>query len=77
MIRRWWKRYLYGIGAGNHLERCPFCGQIFDIRDSCQVLVHYNHQAAAGASPAIDPIRVEGEPPSLRKVVPFRRRREG
>jgi len=44
MIRRWWKRYLSGVGAGPHLERCPFCGETFDIRDS-QVLVHYNHRS--------------------------------
>ena len=54
MIRRWWKRYLYGVGAGHHVERCPFCGQTFDIRDLGQVLVHFNHQLAAGAPPAID-----------------------
>jgi hypothetical protein len=77
MIRRWWKRYLSGVGAGPHLERCPFCGETFDIRDSCQVLVHYNHQVTAGAPTAIDPTREEGEPPSVGKVVPLRRRREG
>ena len=76
MIRRWWKRYLSGVGAGPHLERCPFCGETFDIRDSCQVLVHYNHQVTAGAPPAIDLGREEGEPPSLGNVVPLRRRRE-
>ena len=76
-IRRWWKRYLSGVGAGPHLERCPFCGETFDIRNSCQVLVHYNHQVTAGAPPAIDLTRGEDEPSSLGKVVPFRRRREG
>jgi hypothetical protein len=25
------------------------CGETFDIRDSCQVLVHYHHQAAGAA----------------------------
>jgi hypothetical protein len=54
MIRKWWKRYLYGLGAAHHLESCPFCGQIYDIRDAGQVVVHYNHQVAAGAPPAID-----------------------
>jgi hypothetical protein len=50
MIRRWWRRYFYGVGAGPYLERCPFCGETFDIRDSCQVLVHYKHQVTAGIS---------------------------
>jgi hypothetical protein len=77
MIRRWWKRYLYGVGAGPHLERCPFCGETFDIRDSCQVIVHYRHQVAAGAPPAIDLTRKEDEPPLPGKVVSFQRRREG
>ena len=77
MIRRWWKRYLSGVGAGPHLERCPFCGETFDIRDLGQVLLHCDHQVAAGAPPAIDLTREEGEPPSLGNVVPFRRRREG
>jgi hypothetical protein len=77
MIRRWWKRYLYGVGAGPHLERCPFCGETFDIRDFCQVMVHYKHQVAAGAPPAIDLTRKEDEPPLPGKVVSFRRRREG
>ena len=27
-------------GAGCHDERCPFCGQIFNIRDLGQVLLH-------------------------------------
>jgi hypothetical protein len=76
MIRRWWKRYLYGLGAGNNLERCPFCDQTFDIRDPGQVLVHHNHQLAAGAPPAIDRTP-EDDPPPLRNVVPFRRRRGG
>ena len=78
MIRRWWERYLHGVGAaGNHLERCPFCGQTFDIRDPCQVLMHYNHQAAAGTTPPIDLPPEEDKPPSLRNAVPFRRRGEG
>jgi hypothetical protein len=75
MIRSWWKRYLYAVGAGNHLERCTFCDQTFDIRDPGQVLVHQNHQLAAGASHAIDPIS-EDKPPPMRNVVPFRRRGE-
>jgi len=54
MIRRWWKRYLYGGSAGHQLERCPFCGQTFDIRDLGQVLLHRDHQLAAGAPPAIE-----------------------
>ena len=77
MIRRWWKRYLYGVGAGHHVERCPFCGQTFDIRDLGQVLVHFNHQLAAGTPPAIDLTPEEDKPPSLCNVVPFRRRPEG
>jgi hypothetical protein len=74
MIRRWWERYLYVAGAGHHFERCPFCGQAFDIRDLGQVLLHRDHQLAAGAPPAIELIPQEGKPASLRKVVPFRRR---
>ena len=77
MIRKWWKQYLYGLGAGHQLESCPFCGQAFDIRDLGQVVVHYNHQLAAGAPSAIDLTLEKDEPPSLRNVVPFRRRREG
>jgi hypothetical protein len=37
-----------------HLERCPFCGGLFDMRDLGQVFEHYDHQLAAGAPPAID-----------------------
>jgi hypothetical protein len=77
MIRKWWKRYLYGLGAAHHLESCPFCGQTYDIRDVGQVVVHYNHQVAAGAPPAIDLTPEEDKPPSLRKVVSFRHRRKG
>jgi hypothetical protein len=69
MTRKWWKRYLHGVGTGRDLERCPFCGQTFDIRDLGQVLIHYNHQIAAVAPPAID-LTLEEETPSLRKVVP-------
>ena len=54
MMRRWWKRFLYGVGAGHHLERCPFCGQTFDIRDLGQVLLHRDHLLAADDPPAID-----------------------
>jgi hypothetical protein len=75
MIWRWWKRYLFGVGAGNPLERCPFCGETYDIRDLGQVAVHYNHQLAAGAPPAVDITPDEERPPYLRKVVPFRQRR--
>ena len=77
MLRRWWKRYLYGVDAGHNFERCPFCGQTFDIRDIGQVLLHRDHQLAAGAPPAIELTPQKGKPTSLRKVVPFRRRREG
>ena len=45
MIRSWWKRYLYAVGAGNHLEPCTFCDQTFDIRDPGQVLVHQTTNA--------------------------------
>ena len=76
MIRRWWKRYLYGAGAGHHFEACPFCGQTFDIRDIGQVLLHRNHQLADGAPPAIELPPQEGKLASLRKVAPFQRRRE-
>jgi hypothetical protein len=76
MIQGWWKRFLYRAGAGHHLERCPFCGQTFDIRDVGQVMLHRDHQLAAGAPPAIELTPDEGKPAS-RKVAPFRRRREG
>jgi hypothetical protein len=55
MIQRWWKRFLYGAGAGHHLERCPFCGQTFDIRDIGQVLLHRDHQLADDGPPAFEP----------------------
>ena len=77
MMRRWWKRFLYGVGAGHHLERCPFCGQTFDIRDLGQVLLHRDHLLAADDPPAIDLTIKGNNPPLLRNVVPFRRRREG
>jgi hypothetical protein len=70
MIRRWWKRYLYGVGAANHLERCPFCGPTCDIRNPGQVVVHYNHQLAAGAPPAGNVMPDEERLPHLRNVVP-------
>ena len=76
MIRRWWKRFRYEVGAGHHFERCPFCDQTFDIRDPGQVLVHHHHQLAAGAPHTDDP-SPEDNPPALRNVLPFRRRREG
>jgi hypothetical protein len=77
MIRRWWNRYLHGVGAGHHLERCPFCAQTFDIRDLGQVLLHRDHLLAAGGPHAIEPTPEEDNPPPLRNVAPFRRRREG
>ena len=77
MIRRWWKRYLYGVFAGYHFECCPFCGQTFDIRDLGQVLLHRDHLLAPDERPAIHLTREKGKPPSRRNVVPFRRRREG
>jgi hypothetical protein len=91
---KWWKRYLYGVGAGDHdsaeierfshiaadwldhLERCPFCGQTFDIRDVGQVLLHRNHLFAASGSPAVDPFPEEYKAPSLGNVVPLRPRRK-
>ena len=76
-MKTWWERFLYGVGAGHHLERCPFCGQTFDIRDLGQVLLHRDHLLAADHPPAID-LTIKGNTPQLlRNVVPFRRRREG
>ena len=77
MLRRRWKRFLYGVGAGHHLERCPFCGQTFDIRDLGQVLLHRDHLLAPDEPPAIDLTREKDKPSLLGKVVPLRRRREG
>jgi hypothetical protein len=76
MMQRWWKRFLYGAGAGHHLERCPFCGQTFDIRDLGQVLLHREHQLADDGPPGIGPT-IKGDNPLLRNGVPFRRRRQG
>jgi hypothetical protein len=76
MIQRWWKRFLYGAGAGHHLERCPFCGQTFDIRDLGQVMLHRDHQLADDGPPAFEPPLKSDNPP-LRNVVPFRRRCQG
>ena len=77
MMRRWWKRFLYGVGAGHCLERCPFCGQTFDIRDLGQVPHPRDHLLAADDPPAID-LSIKGNnPPPPRNAVPFRRRREG
>lgn len=73
----WWKWYFYGAGPAHHAERCPFCGQTFDIRDPGQVLLHRDHLLAADASSAIGLPSQEEEPASLRKVVPFRRRHKG
>jgi hypothetical protein len=72
MIQRWWKRFLYGAGAGHHLERCPFCGQTFDIRDLGQVLLHRDHQLADDGPPAFELTPDEGKPAS-RKVAVTRR----
>ena len=77
MMRRWWKQFLYGVGAGHHLERCLFCGQTFDIRDLGQVLLHRDHLLAADDPPASDQSIKANNPPPPRNVVPFRRRREG
>ena len=79
MIRRWWKRYLYGVFAGHHFERCPFCGQTFDIRDLGQVLLHRDHLLAPDERPAIDLTQLAKKTSRhhSRNVVPFRRRREG
>lgn len=85
MILRWWKRYLDGIRAGvpsepdesDHSEICPFCDETFDMRDLRQVLEHFDHQLTAGAPPAIALTPDEDLAPHQRKVVPFRRRREG
>jgi hypothetical protein len=41
-------------GSGDHLECCPFCGRLFDVRELGQVFEHYDHQLAAGAPPAKD-----------------------
>jgi hypothetical protein len=37
-----------------HLEHCPFCGEMFDMRDLGQVLEHDDRQLAEGAPPAED-----------------------
>jgi len=34
---------------GDHFERCPFWGGMFDMRDLDQGLEYYGHQLAAGA----------------------------
>jgi hypothetical protein len=70
MIRRWWKRYLFSAGASYHLERCPFCGQMFDIRDLGEVFLHRDHLLASGGPPPEEEM-------SPADVVPFRRRHEG
>ena len=54
MDRKWWQDCFRGMAAGApdnpvtdeswHVERCPFCGQDYDIRDIGQVLEHYDHQ---------------------------------
>jgi hypothetical protein len=76
MIQGWWKRFLYVAGASHHLERCPFCGQTFDIRDLGQVLLHRDHQLADDGPPSIGPT-IKGDNPPLRNVVSFQRRRQG
>jgi len=50
MDRMWWQDCLRGVAAGapdnpvaeesRHIERCPFCGRTFDVRDLGQVLEH-------------------------------------
>jgi hypothetical protein len=87
MDRMWWQDCFRGVAAGapdnpvaeesRHIERCPFCGRTFDVRDLGQVLEHYDHQLAARAPPAIDLMPDGDLTGHLRKVVPFRRRREG
>ena len=51
--RLWWRGLNLGKpgvpadGGADHFERCPFCGQVFDMRDLGQVLEHYECQLAA------------------------------
>jgi hypothetical protein len=79
-----WRRFWEGLDLSKpdapelireHDERCPFCGRTFDWRDPSQVLQHYDHQLAAGAPPANDPIVEEDEPLGLRKVILFKLKR--
>jgi len=60
------------VADASHLERCPFCGQMFDMRELGQVIEHYDHQLAA-VVPAGDLTPEQDKPPGLRKVVSFDR----
>jgi hypothetical protein len=46
----------------DHFAVCPFCQRIFDMRELDQVLEHYDHQLAAGATPAEDLTSEEDQP---------------
>jgi hypothetical protein len=54
----------------DHLERCPFCGRMFDLRDLVLVCEHYNHQLAAGAPPTLDLTPDSDGPPTGRRIIP-------
>jgi len=63
MTKRWWDGLSLGrpgkpsepvASEREHLERCPFCGTLYDMRDLGQVFEHYDHQLAAGVPPAKD-----------------------
>jgi hypothetical protein len=58
------------VADASHLERCPFCGRMFDMRELGEVLEHYDHQLAAGV-PAGDLAPEQDKPPGVREVIPF------
>jgi hypothetical protein len=85
MTRRPWGEGLdLGIGGTrdlevvgtepDHFERCPFCSQVFDLRDLGQVLTHYDCPLAAGAPPSKDLTRKEDRPNGPAKVLMLKRR---